>query len=95
MNERDTMNASNRLSAAFAKSHPALVCFLTAGDGDTVGLDPSEANIVYRILTEDPTGISVLHMLARSRVKLAEELCVSYPTLRRETKTKSKKSKFV
>ncbi|MCH2495554.1 MAG: tryptophan synthase subunit alpha [Erythrobacter sp.] len=29
------MNASNRLSAAFAKSHPALVCFLTAGDGDT------------------------------------------------------------
>ena len=35
MNERDTMNASNRLSAAFAKPHPALVCFLTAGDGDT------------------------------------------------------------
>ena len=35
MNEPDTMNASNRLSAAFAKSHPALVCFLTAGDGDT------------------------------------------------------------
>ncbi|USA62816.1 tryptophan synthase subunit alpha [Qipengyuania citrea] len=29
------MNASNRLSAAFAKPHPALVCFLTAGDGDT------------------------------------------------------------
>ena len=24
-----------RLSTAFAKSHPALVCFLTAGDGDT------------------------------------------------------------
>ena len=35
MNEPDTMNAPNRLSAAFAKSHPALVCFLTAGDGDT------------------------------------------------------------
>ena len=35
MNEPDTMNASNRLSTAFAKSHPALVCFLTAGDGDT------------------------------------------------------------
>ncbi|MBY8334784.1 tryptophan synthase subunit alpha [Qipengyuania pacifica] len=29
------MNASNRLSAAFAKPNPALVCFLTAGDGDT------------------------------------------------------------
>ena len=25
----------NRLSTAFAKAHPALVCFLTAGDGDT------------------------------------------------------------
>jgi len=25
----------NRLSAAFAKPHPALVCFVTAGDGDT------------------------------------------------------------
>jgi len=25
----------NRLSAAFAKGHPALVCFITAGDGDT------------------------------------------------------------
>jgi tryptophan synthase alpha chain len=25
----------NRLAAAFAKPHPALVCFLTAGDGDT------------------------------------------------------------
>ena len=25
----------DRLSAAFAKPHPALVCFLTAGDGDT------------------------------------------------------------
>ena len=24
-----------RLSSAFAKPHPALVCFLTAGDGDT------------------------------------------------------------
>ena len=35
MNEPDTMNASNRLSAAFAKPNPALVCFLTAGDGDT------------------------------------------------------------
>lgn len=50
---------------------------LTAGDGDTVGLDPSEANVVYRILTEDPTGISVLHMLARSTLKLAEDLSVS------------------
>ncbi|KWV96257.1 tryptophan synthase subunit alpha [Erythrobacter sp. AP23] len=29
------MNSSNRLSNAFAKPHPALVCFLTAGDGDT------------------------------------------------------------
>ena len=29
------MNGSNRLSFAFSKSHPALVCFLTAGDGDT------------------------------------------------------------
>ena len=26
---------SDRLSAAFAKGHPALVCFITAGDGDT------------------------------------------------------------
>ncbi|NML05292.1 tryptophan synthase subunit alpha [Sphingomonas sp. G-3-2-10] len=26
---------STRLSAAFAKGHPALVCFITAGDGDT------------------------------------------------------------
>ncbi|RPF70632.1 tryptophan synthase subunit alpha [Aurantiacibacter spongiae] len=26
---------TNRLSSAFAKPHPALVCFLTAGDGDT------------------------------------------------------------
>lgn len=26
---------ANRLAAAFAKPHPALVCFLTAGDGDT------------------------------------------------------------
>ena len=25
----------NRLAAAFAKPHPALVCFVTAGDGDT------------------------------------------------------------
>ncbi|MDD3799514.1 MAG: tryptophan synthase subunit alpha [Novosphingobium sp.] len=25
----------SRLSAAFAKDHPALVCFITAGDGDT------------------------------------------------------------
>lgn len=25
----------SRLSAAFAKGHPALVCFITAGDGDT------------------------------------------------------------
>lgn len=29
------MPTPNRLSAAFAKPHPALVCFLTAGDGDT------------------------------------------------------------
>jgi len=35
MNEPDPMNTPNRLSAAFAKPHPALVCFLTAGDGDT------------------------------------------------------------
>ncbi len=35
MNKPDTMNSPNRLSAAFAKPHPALVCFLTAGDGDT------------------------------------------------------------
>jgi tryptophan synthase alpha chain len=26
---------SSRLAAAFAKGHPALVCFITAGDGDT------------------------------------------------------------
>jgi tryptophan synthase alpha chain len=26
---------ANRLSGAFAKPHPALVCFITAGDGDT------------------------------------------------------------
>ena len=26
-----------RLSDAFAKGHPALICFLTAGDGDTAG----------------------------------------------------------
>ncbi|MDG5747304.1 tryptophan synthase subunit alpha [Qipengyuania sp. XHP0207] len=29
------MTTSNRLSSAFAKNHPALVCFVTAGDGDT------------------------------------------------------------
>lgn len=29
------MTESNRLSAAFSKPHPALVCFITAGDGDT------------------------------------------------------------
>ena len=29
------MSTSTRLSNAFAKPHPALVCFLTAGDGDT------------------------------------------------------------
>lgn len=28
-------NPANRLSNAFAKPHPALVCFVTAGDGDT------------------------------------------------------------
>src|SRR3546814_2762241 len=26
---------TTRLSSAFAKPHPALVCFITAGDGDT------------------------------------------------------------
>jgi len=26
---------TNRLSAAFAKGRPALVCFIAAGDGDT------------------------------------------------------------
>ncbi|WP_034920928.1 tryptophan synthase subunit alpha [Erythrobacter sp. SD-21] len=29
------MSAPNRLSNAFSKSHPVLVCFITAGDGDT------------------------------------------------------------
>ncbi|GMM93034.1 tryptophan synthase subunit alpha [Qipengyuania sp. MTN3-11] len=29
------MTSPTRLSAAFAKPHPALVCFVTAGDGDT------------------------------------------------------------
>ena len=29
------MSTTTRLSNAFAKPHPALVCFLTAGDGDT------------------------------------------------------------
>jgi len=29
------MSTSTRLASAFAKPHPALVCFLTAGDGDT------------------------------------------------------------
>ncbi|MXO48375.1 tryptophan synthase subunit alpha [Erythrobacter vulgaris] len=29
------MTISNRLSNAFSKPHPALVCFVTAGDGDT------------------------------------------------------------
>jgi len=29
------MNNANRIAAAFAKPHPALVCFVTAGDGDT------------------------------------------------------------
>ena len=29
------MNNANRIAAAFAKSRPALVCFVTAGDGDT------------------------------------------------------------
>ena len=28
----------SRLSAAFAKPHPALVCFVTAGDGDTAAI---------------------------------------------------------
>ena len=28
-------NTPSRLAAAFAKGHPALVCFVTAGDGDT------------------------------------------------------------
>ena len=27
-----------RLTAAFAKQHPALVCFVTAGDGDTAAI---------------------------------------------------------
>ena len=35
MNEPDIMNTPTRLSNAFSKPHPALVCFLTAGDGDT------------------------------------------------------------
>ena len=29
------MNSPTRIAAAFAKPHPALVCFVTAGDGDT------------------------------------------------------------
>ena len=29
------MNNTNRIARAFAKPHPALVCFVTAGDGDT------------------------------------------------------------
>ncbi len=29
---------TSRLSAAFAKPHPALVCFVTAGDGDTAAI---------------------------------------------------------
>ena len=29
------MSTPTRLSNAFAKPQPALVCFLTAGDGDT------------------------------------------------------------
>src|SRR5687768_9292882 len=29
----------NRLASAFAKGRPALVCFITAGDGDTANLD--------------------------------------------------------
>ena len=28
----------SRLTAAFAKPHPALVCFVTAGDGDTAAI---------------------------------------------------------
>ena len=35
MNEPDPMSTSTRLSNAFSRPHPALVCFLTAGDGDT------------------------------------------------------------
>ena len=35
MNEPDLMTTPTRLSDAFAKPHPALVCFVTAGDGDT------------------------------------------------------------
>ena len=27
-----------RLATAFAKPHPALVCFVTAGDGDTAAI---------------------------------------------------------
>jgi len=29
------VNNTNRIATAFAKPHPALVCFVTAGDGDT------------------------------------------------------------
>ena len=35
MNKPDPMNSPNRLSNAFAKPRPALVTFITAGDGDT------------------------------------------------------------
>ena len=28
-------NRANRIATAFAKPHPALVCFVTVGDGDT------------------------------------------------------------
>ena len=35
MNDNPRQAGPNRLAAAFAKAHSALVCFLTAGDGDT------------------------------------------------------------
>lgn len=34
-NGSTTEPVTSRLSSAFAKPRPALVCFLTAGDGDT------------------------------------------------------------
>ena len=29
---------ADRLHSAFAKPHPALICFVTAGDGDTAAI---------------------------------------------------------
>ena len=50
---------------------------LTNGSTDAIKLNLSEANGVFQLLTEDQTGISVLHMLAYPSFELAAKLGVS------------------